>query len=353
MKKILHVISALDNCGTERYLINLLKGTCFNFKNIIITYNDSNYWKDELEKMGVKVYYVCDNSNFTRMKKIMKIIKKEDIDIVYSYTFYNSAYVLLASFFSGVKNRITHSHRSSVDRKVNSLKIFACKLIISILSTHCLACSEVAGKSLFLGFRRFKIINNCIDINQYNYNEKTRRMLRKKLKICDDTVVFGTIGRIDNNKNQKFLIDLFIQYHANNKNSKLIIIGDGVLRNELTNYVNSLNLTNDVLFLGNRNDANMYYNVFDLFFLTSYNEGLPFVLIEAQANGLSCIVSDCVTKNANINGNVFFASLKDDIGVWLDIIEKCVFIRKEDISKIIDLYSLDGMYKYIIDNIYK
>lgn len=353
MKKVLHVITSLDNCGTERYMINLLKGTYKDFDNIILYYTGDNFWKNELDQMNIKVYkYDGSNNNFQRMKYIRKIIRSEKVDIVYSYTYYNSAFVILSSFLTGVKKRITHSHRTSVDRKVNFFKKILCKTIISIFSTNCIACSKAAGDSLFLKFRKCIIIDNCIEIDKYKYDVLIRNNIRKKYHVNDDLVI-GSIGRLDENKNQKFIIDLVHEFKKRNFKVKLFLLGDGNKKESLLDYVHKLKLDNDVFVLGNKSDANNYYNAFDVYVLSSFKEGLPFVLIEAQTNGLNCVVSDCVSEEANLNGKMQFLSLNESKEKWLNSIISFSKERNMDISKIEKKYSLNSMCDFVKQKIYK
>ncbi len=351
MKKILHVVTSLDNCGTEKYLINLLKGTYKTYENHILVYNNINRWEKELNEMNIKVHCISyANNNLLRMKEIYRIIKKEKIDIVYSYTYYNSAYVMIAAFLANVKKRITHSHRSSVDRKINPIKKKICKFIISILSTDCLACNNIAGKSLFLKFKKFITINNGINLEKYKFDNKKRWELRKKYNIDENEIVLGTVGRLDNNKNQKFIIDVVSYIKKKNSKIKLIIIGDGENKEKLMKQASKLKIKDSVIFTGNIKNVNELYNIMDLFILTSFHEGLPFVLIEAQANGLKCVVSDSVDKQSNISETLIFLSLEDGINIWGDKINDIDYKRDDNIKKIIDKgYSIDSTIKKIID----
>lgn len=354
MKNILHVVTSLDNCGTEKYLINLLKGTYKQYNNYILVYNKKNMWEEELRKMNIKVICLNDNkNNKERMKFIRMAVKENNIDIVYAYTYYNSACVVLATLFTSVKKRIVHSHRTNVDRKVNPIKKLFCKLVVSLFSTNCLACSKEAGKSLFLPFRKIEIIDNCIDTSKYIYNSEERVNLKSKLNFDDNDIVIGTIGRLDYNKNQKFLINIVKIMKKTQDNIKLIIIGDGEEKKNLENMIEEAGLSNQIKLLGNKDDANRYYNVMDVFVLTSYNEGLPFVLIEAQTNGLSCIVSDCVSKDAKINDNFVFISIEENIETWINHINKYSKIRETEIDKIVKKYSLNSMHNKIINDIYE
>lgn len=358
MKKVLHVIRNIGNGGTEKYMINLITNPFNNVQNFILTYGDITCWNEELNKNNVEIFHIDDPAKIginSFYKKFKKIIKDNKIDIVYSYTHYNSGLIMLFSYLLRIKLRITHSHRTeSINNNSLKYKIYKLisKLLINIFSNKCLACGIEAKKSLFYNNKDVLIINNGINIKEYEFDNDQRIKFRKKLNIDDKTHIIGTVGRIDENKNHKFLVDIFKEYHKNNKNSKLIIIGDGEKREELELYIKSNKLSKDILLLGNRKDVNSLYNIFDLFMLTSYKEGLPFVLIEAQTNGLNCIVSDSVDKNSDITNSITFLSLNSDMKEWVNVIEKKICIRNKNTSKIIQKgYSIDDTVK-IINNMY-
>ena len=356
MKTVLHVLRTFENGGTERYLINLLKKTYQEYNNIILVYDKVNYWNKELKEMNVKVISINNPKKdgvIKNLKMIGKIIKENKIDVLYSYTHYNSGIVMLAGFLKKVKIRITHSHRSSSEQK-HSIKYhiyrLSMKLLINIFSTDRLACGNEAGKDLF--YKKFKNVNNGIEIDKYIYDENLRKKIRKEFNIPENYKVIGTMGRLDKNKNQLFLIKVFKKYHDINNNSKLIIIGEGDNRKELEKYISNNELSTSVILTGIRSDANEIYNAMDLFALTSIKEGLPYVLIEAQTNGLSCVVSDSVDKNSNISNHISFLSLDEDYENWVDCIIENIKKRNDNIEKIISNgYSLNDSVT-IIKNIY-
>lgn len=354
MKKILHVVRSFNNGGTEKYIMNLLKNTYKEYDNYILIYENITYGREELEQMGIKIIQLKDINKegvVDKIKFIRSFVKINQIDVVYSYTYYNSAYVMLAAFLGKVKKRITHAHRSASEQRRTlkyNIYIFLSKILISLFSTDCLACGLDAGKSLF--YKKFKVINNGIELEKYKFNNEKRNLIRKEFNISDDDIVIGTIGRLDKNKNQIFMIKVFEKYHKENTNSKLLIIGEGEQKNDLKELIRNLKIEDVVILLGNREDANELYNAFDLFMLTSIKEGLPFVLIEAQANGLNSIVSDSVDKNADISNSIKFVSLDDDISKWLETIKKEKFIRKDNIKKIIEKgYSLESSIKSVME----
>ena len=156
------------------------------------------------------------------------------------------------------------------------------------------------------------------------------------MHISEDCTVIGHIGRFQYQKNHEFLIDIFKKYHSMNSNSKLILIGQGNDENRIKKLVRNSNLQDDVIFMGARKNINELLQMMDVFLLPSRFEGLPLVLIEAQAAGLPCVTSkNVVTEAVNITGNVFFVDLKSDTDEWVNEINQ-QFNKKIDYNKCIN-----------------
>lgn len=339
---VVHVVPTLCNGGTERYLIDLIKNTSDSYKNDIITYDSENYWKKELDENKVSVVVFKKPSDSGIVKNIItlqKFFKKNKPDIVYAYTSFNSAYVLLAAFLAGVKIRIAHSHTSATEHKRTIPYAVYCwfsKILLALASTHKLACSNKAGEALF--GKNYVLIRNGIDINMFKLDQKNRKKIRRELKISSKTTLIGTVGRLDKNKNQKFILDVLDEYLKNGFEAKLVIVGDGPEKVNLKKYAKEIGVEDHVIFTGSVKDVKKYYDAFDVFLLTSYNEGLPYVLIEAQANGLPILASDTIDNSAKINSNFKFLSLKLDARKWAEQIRKS-FCSRTDPDREIEHFS--------------
>ena len=120
------------------------------------------------------------------------------------------------------------------------------------------------------------------------------------MKINEDSLVLGHVGRFDKQKNHEYLIDIFNEVHKKNKNSYLLLIGIGELKNEIELKVKKLNLSNNVIFLGLRNDTEKLYQCMDVFVLPSLYEGFPLVCVEAQCSGLKCIFSSNISPETKL-----------------------------------------------------
>ena len=196
------------------------------------------------------------------------------------------------------------------------------RVFSKVYATDYMCCSEHAGRWLF-GDKEYDkgnvyLLNNAIDIEKFKYDERLRANKREELGIDDDTLVIGHIGRFVEQKNHRFLIDIFNEIHQKNKNSILLLVGQGPLMKEIKEKVEKLNLSRCVKFLGQRNDANQLYNAMDVFLFLSLYEGLGMVLIEAQANGLPCLASSEVPQTAKITNIIDFIDLKEDKNIWVE-----------------------------------
>jgi len=264
----------------------------------------------EIEKLGGKVILCPPYQKLPKYLKFLKqLFREKKYRIVHSNINTLSVFPLYAAKKAGVPVRIAHSHSTSNPREwkknlmKNALRLFSKKY-----ATDYFACSELAGRYLF-GGKTFdkgevKIIRNAIDVEKFKFDSEARKKLRKEIGIADDDFVIGHIGRFVEQKNHRFLIDVFAEVKKEKKNVKLVLVGQGPLREEMEQKVKDLGLEKDVFFLGQRSDTNKLYSVFDVFCLPSLYEGLPVVGVEAQVNGVPCVFSDRITKEAVVNRNV-------------------------------------------------
>lgn len=296
-------------------------------------------YEDEIEQLGgviVRIKTLEELGIRKYIKEIMNVIKQNNIDIVHVHTYYNSIFSLIAAKKCGIKKRIVHSHNTKNSNKDNFItKIYATisKILIKKYANVYLACSPEAGEALFTN-RKFMIIKNGIDINKFMFDIDRREKLRKQLNIDKNMIVIGNVARFYEQKNHNFLIDIFYEYQKLNPKSKLVLIGDGPLKQTIKEKVKKYNINDKVLFLGVRQDVNELYNIMDVFVFPSFYEGLGIVLIEAQANGLKCIVSDTIPREVKMLDNIEFVDLSQGEKKWANIIEKSNMKRLSDFTEI-------------------
>ena len=307
--------------------------------------DSTNIPYDEIKKLGGKVILIPPYQKvFKYHRELKKVLKEGNYKIVHSHINALSVFSLWAAKSAKVPVRIAHSHSTSNKKEwkktllKNILRPFS-----KVFATDYFCCSELAGRWLF-GNKTYDqgkvyLLNNAIDVDKFKYNEKIRKEKRKELNIKDKDLVIGHIGRFVKQKNHEFLIDIFNEVHKQNKNTILLLAGEGPLKEEIENKVKDLGLEKNVKFLGQRKDANELYQAMDIFLLPSLYEGLPVVGVEAQAAGLLCFFSTDMTKETKVLETTQFISLTNTPQYW-----------SKEISKQLNSYTRADTEKEITQN---
>lgn len=329
--RILQIGMTKNIGGLETYLMQQFRHLdkakiTYDFVNI--TAEDEIVFKKEIIDAGSHVYGVMSrHSNPIRhywqwiclLHKIAKNYKA----IVLNSNGLTYVFPLVAARLFGIPMRVMHSHNTGFEKKIGITKkiiIAMNRLLLPYGATDYFACSNLAGKWMFGKGLKFKVIPNAIDINKFKFNQSIRDKKRRELNIPADCTVVGHVGRFTYQKNHEFLIDIFNEYHKINHNSTLLLIGDAIddfsFLNKAHEKVKELKLTNQVQFLGMRNDVPELMQAMDCFILPSKFEGLPVVGIEAQASGLPTFFSDTITDEVGITSLARFISLKENSVTW-------------------------------------
>lgn len=326
--RVAHVIGNWLGGGVESVVMNYYRNIDRNKVqfDFLCSESSTDIPYEEIEKLGGRVFIV---PNYTKVvkyqKELQKIFKENNYKIVHSHISTMSVFPLRAAKKAGVPIRIAHSHSTTnkKEKKKNLLKQVL-RPFSKVYATDYMCCSELAGRWLFCNKEYDKgnvyLLNNAIDLDKFKFDEKVRKTKRKALGIGDDTFVIGHIGRFVEQKNHRFLIDIFNEIHKKNSNSLLLLVGQGPLKKEIENKVKELKINDSVRFLGQRNDVNELYQAFDVFLLPSLYEGLPVVGVEAQATGLLCELSNDMTKETKVLDTTRFISLNTSAEEWATII---------------------------------
>jgi glycosyltransferase involved in cell wall biosynthesis len=203
------------------------------------------------------------------------------------------------------------------------------------------SCSLMASKWIFpedkIKIKGLHILKNGIDSEKYTFNEQIRIRKRSEFAL-ENKFIIGNVARFKLEKNQSFLVDVFLEILKINMNSILLFVGDGEERKNVERKVYLLGIQEKVLFLGIRYDVPDILQAMDAFVLPSLYEGLPVVGIEAQASGLPCFISDGVTVETDVTGNCFFLSVKEKPSVWAQMItnKSKKYVRKNTSQQIIN-----------------
>lgn len=329
--RVLHVFGRLDAGGAESRTMDIYREidkTKIQFDFAIHT-EDECVFSQEVRDLGGKIFTFprFNGKNYYQYKKkwINFFEKNSNYKIIHGHqTSVAFIYLNVAKQFN-IPVRIAHSRNSNKDSKI---KKYTSKLS-RYAATDLFAVSKVAGASEFgkrlLRNEKVRIIPNGIDAAKYSFKQDIRIKKRKELKV-DDKLVIGHIGRLHSQKNHEFLLQIFKELLKINKQAKLLLIGEGELQKQINQRLLDLKIEKHVELLGERSDVPDLLQAFDVLLFPSLYEGLPGVVLEAQAAGLPSIISDTITREVKITDLVEYNSLDAPAMEWatksLSIVEK-------------------------------
>ncbi|PJM78653.1 glycosyltransferase family 1 protein [Bifidobacterium scaligerum] len=255
-----------------------------------------------------------------------------DYDILWANlcSLVNIDYLKMAARYS-IPKRIVHCHNSrNMNDALRGVLHDMHRRSITRYATDYWSCSDNAAEWFFgKGIRsnpRYRYIPNGVDPSQYQFNEQIRESKRKELGVKDGQILIGNIGRLHTQKNQSFLLKAFAALSNRDARYRLIIVGDGDLRPSLEQEINDLGLQASVQLLGVRHDMADLYNAMDIFVLPSLFEGVSIALLEAQSNGLPCLISDTLSDEGIVNDNIRKVSI-ENIDGWRTVIPQTGITR--------------------------
>lgn len=273
-------------------------------------------YEKEINELGGRVFFVSKpGSSVKSLKELWGFFKshKGEYQWLHNHEVYLSFLLKpLANQFQ-IPKFIVHCHATQYsDRRMAAIRNWVLCMPIRFMCCERFACSTDAGDFLF-GYKTMKetdvkILHNGIDVEKYCFDQDARVAIRNQYNLSDSYVI-GHVGRFNNQKNHVFLIELFGEISRIIPNARLILVGDGPLREMIHKKCYELNIEDKVFFMGQRADVNKIYSAMDLFVLPSIYEGVGIALLEAQANGLTCLASDRVPSEAQIKEKFEFLSL--------------------------------------------
>lgn len=273
-------------------------------------------FEEEILASGSKIFYISCYAEDNREQFIKEFdeILGNGYDIVHLHTKqWKSFLVEELCKKHQVKKVIVHSHSTGIDtidlRQREAEKQLHEKIkykFDSNMATDFWACSRLAANFLFgeqIPSERIKIMPNAIDLSKFDYCEAIRHKYREKYDL-EGTLVIGQVGRFSYQKNHEFMINVFYELLQKENRAKLVLLGDGELMPQVMEQVKNFDLMDKVIFLGQRDDVNCWYQAMDVLCLPSRFEGFPLTLVEAQAAGLPCVTSKFVTEEVDITKTV-------------------------------------------------
>lgn len=323
VKRVLQVVTIMNRGGAETMVMShyrKIDRTKMQF-DFLVNRQERGAFDDEIEQMGGRIYRLCPIRPWTYLQYFNELdaffkVHSRDYVAVHSHIQENSGFVFKYAQRYGLMNCIANSH---IDFKGWDCKILFRKFASFFLhkySTLNIACGEAAGRYLF-GNRSFEIFKNAIDVEKFAFNQETRTRMRESLGI-KDRLVLGSVARITWQKNHTFMIDVMAEMRKQYPEALLLLVGAGEKEGEIRTKIANLGLEDHVWILGSNPNVNEYLQAFDVFFMPSLFEGLPVSVIEAQAAGLPCVLSDTIDRETDVTGLATFVSLQDSMEKWIE-----------------------------------
>lgn len=318
--RVLHNIASLHFGGAQAFLMNVYNNidrekVQFDF---VVTPEEKKDLYEQVEQMGGRIF-VCPKytgkNHFAYCRWWNDFFEEHpEYHVIHGHVRSTaSIYLKIAKKYGLVT--IAHSHSTSNGSGISAIVKNIMQLPIRHTADYLFACSDKAGKWLY-GEKatkqpNYRMIPNGVDLKRFAFHEEKRRQMRNQLKITEDTFVVGHIGRITVPKNHQFLVELFAAYHKENPKSRLLLVGDGELFEAVQQQCTQLGIREAVIMVGSKTNTEDYYQAMDLFVFPSLWEGLPVSVVEAQANGLICLLSDVITRDVDLTDQVKYLSLNE------------------------------------------
>lgn len=324
MIRVLQMIGSLNVGGSQAMIMNLYRSidrerVQFDF---ILDHQDQLYYADEIRKMGGEIYFMpaFKGNNFLQVRRAWDSFFREhrEYRILHSHIrSYASLYLPIAHKY-GITT-IVHSHSTSNGCGIKSVVKKTLQYPLRFQSDYFFSCSEIAGEWLFgrriLYSDKYYMLKNAIDLSLYRTMPEIREKKRREIG-TGNRIVFGHVGRFIEAKNHIFLLNIFAYIHERNADTMLILMGDGNLRSQFEARIRELGLNSSVILLGMRKDVNELLQAVDCFVFPSKWEGLPVSVVEAQASGLPCFVSDTVTREVGLSNLVRYLPIDKGVELW-------------------------------------
>lgn len=324
--RVLQVIGGLNRGGAETMIMNLYRAidkSSVQFDFVIHRGNENAYC-DEVRNLGGKIYVFPEPSakNLIYYRKCWKNFLEEhpEYKILHSHV---RSYAIL---FLGIAKKlglttIVHSHSTSNGGGIKSYLKSLLQLPLRKTSDYLFACSTISGEWLFgkkaIKQPNYKMIKNAIDCSKYVVGEEVRKAYRQEMGI-DHSVVYGHVGRLSEPKNHAFLLQVFCEILKTQPNAILMIVGEGAYRERIETQIAQLGIEDKVIMTGRRNDIPQILSAMDVFLFPSLWEGLPVTVIEAQAAGLPCLISDKITDEVAVSNAVTYLPIDQGVDCWVE-----------------------------------
>ncbi len=329
--RVLNIVNQMNRGGMENRLMDLYRHIdrkCIQF-DFYTCREEEGYYDEEIKSLGGKVYYSKDlnvrNLLFLPDRFKSFFLSHRQYKIVHCHMNQWCGVILLGAKRANVPVRIAHSRTSLDSYKFKNIIKNIIKIPVNYAATEKLAVSKKAGEWLY-GKRRVnnnevKVLPNAIDCYSFLFSENRRKEYRKKLNIENNFVIVH-VGNLKPEKNHFFLMKVFCDYLKVNVNARLMLVGAGGLKEKIEEKAETLGISESVFLLGQRADIPEILSAADCFVFPSFYEGFPGAVLEAQAAGLPCVISDTITPEVKLLSTTVMLPVDNDTLQWVNAVER-------------------------------
>lgn len=357
--RILQIVTQMTRSGLESRLMDIYRNidrsrVQFDFYTCC---KEADFFDDEIKAMGGKVFYndPLDLKEIHRISNRFKLflLKHTEYRIVHCHLNQWCGLVLKGAEQANVPVRIAHSRTSLQKFTTKNVIKNIVKLSTNRYATHYFAVSRIAGEWLFgkrmVDSGKVEIWPNAIDCKKFVFNLQKREKMRKMLGLGNDLTLIH-VGNLRPEKNHAFLFQIFKQVLDEQPSAKLILVGRDMMDGTTQSLAKGVGIDKSVQFLGSRSDVSDLLQAGDVFVFPSLYEGFPGAVLEAQAAGLPCVISDTITDEVCITDNVKQLPLGDS-SLWVKEITKIAkYQRNNTISQLCSAgYDITTLAKNLVD----
>ena len=329
--KIAIIVGKMDSGGKKNLIMEYYRHIDRNIVQFdFICDSDSQAIpEEEIKKLGGRVYKVAPYQNIVRnMSDMKRIFEQNQYSVVHAYNSTMNLFPMAVAKSCNVPVRISESLSMAHEGDWKTVLKKMLRPMSKWFANYYMSCGEDCGRWQF-GDKLFdegkvRVFKTVINTDVNKYDESLRNATRKEYGI-EENIVIGHIGRLTEQKNTLFIIDIFNALVKKEPKAKLLVIGDGNLREAMLAKIDEYGIKNSVLYLGRREDIPQFYNAMDCFLLPSLYEGLPVVGVEAENCGLPMFFSTEIPEESSACDDLgVFMSLEKTPEEWADAILQAV-----------------------------